>query len=195
MWISEIAPLTVHSAILASLTACAAFAAIWSALAERHRVVRVAAFCGLPAALVVASAPGLAIWVLAEMLPIAAVLIVVPFLARACWRPAGTPPLKLRFDFRDLFFAIFIMALALAGVILLGKQSYVPRLSPPFVSCVAMGTGADELALPCARRGGTRYEPRVPFAADRVVRGRLQHGRGRLVRVSILFLWPYCLVI
>ncbi len=106
------------------------FAAVWSALAERHRLVRVAAFCGLPAALVVASAPGLAIWVLAEMLPITLVLVLVPFVVRAPYGRAWAGLPKPRFGFRDLFFATFLVALALSAILLLGKQSYVPRLSP-----------------------------------------------------------------
>lgn len=130
MWFREIAPLLVHSAVLASLTACAAFIAVWSALAARHRLMRVAAFCALPAALVVASAPGLAIWVLAEMLPIAVVLIAVPFVVRAPFGRAWAGLPKLRFGFRDLFFATFLVALALSAFLLLGKQSYVPQLSP-----------------------------------------------------------------
>jgi hypothetical protein len=128
-WYMEIAPALIHGAFFISLVSVAALVAIWAARSPSHRLLRLAAFCALPGAMVLASAPWVAIWLLAEMLPITAVLIVGPFVARAPFGRTWLGLPKVRFDFRDLFFAIFLIAFALSAAILLSKQEYdLPRL-------------------------------------------------------------------
>ncbi len=124
MWEVQLVPALVHTAFVLSLMSVAALIAVWAALSPHHRLLRLAGFCILPVALVVAAAPWLAIWLLMEMLPITAVLIVGPFVARAPFGRTWLGLPKVRFGFRDLFFGTFLIGCALSGGILLSKQEY-----------------------------------------------------------------------
>jgi hypothetical protein len=129
MWEVQLVPALVHTAFVLSLMSVAALIAVWAALSPLHRLLRLAGLCVLPGALVLASAPWLAIWFLLEMLPITTVLIVGPFVALAPFGRTWFRLPKVRFGFRDLFFAIFLIAIALFGGILLSEQEYyLPRL-------------------------------------------------------------------
>ncbi len=135
MWEVQLIPALVHTAFVLSLMSVASLIAVWAALSPRHRLLRLAGFCVLPAAFLLASAPWLSIWFLMEMLPITAALIVGPFVARAPFGRTWLGLPKVRFGFRDLFYGTFLVAFGLSAAILMSKQEYLPplRLVEPWI--------------------------------------------------------------
>src|SRR5467141_2130766 len=97
MWRLDIPPPLVNGVFIVSLTTTAGLIAVWAALSSRLRLLRLTAFCALPLALWLASAPELVSQLLVEMAVIAIIIIAVPFVARAPYGRTFAKLPKLRF--------------------------------------------------------------------------------------------------
>jgi hypothetical protein len=115
MWPLGVSPALVHGAFLISLDTTAGLIAVWAALSRRHRVVRAAGFCVLPAGLWLASAQELARDVVVLMAIISVAIHAASFAAAAPYGRTYARLPRLRFGLGTLFYTIFLMALTVAA--------------------------------------------------------------------------------
>src|SRR5437763_11047117 len=111
MWRLDISPILIHCVFFACLATTAALTAVWAALSLRHRLLRLAGFCALPAAFWLASAPKLVSWLVVEMAMIATLLIAARFAAGAPYGRTWAKLPKLRFGLSTIFYTVFLATL------------------------------------------------------------------------------------